>query len=75
MVYGWDLSNDNIYLWDSYSLQTGGELYLKEDYALAMVDSHPSDDFSDSVARLLLNRIIDVIENNGRSTLLNGERV
>ncbi|WP_430934277.1 hypothetical protein [Saccharicrinis sp. 156] len=69
----WDLENDNIYLWDLYSLETEGGLYLKEEYAVSKNDSHPNKEFSTRASKLLFNRIIDVIENNGETTALTGE--
>jgi hypothetical protein len=69
----WDLPGDNIYLWDFYSLETQGGLYLMQEYASAPDDPHPNAAFASDAARLLFNRIIDVIENDGSSTQLNGE--
>ena len=69
----WDLPDDNIYLWDLYSLQTEGGLYFRDDYAVSVNDSHPNDDFAKRVSNLLFNRIIDVVENNGKTTKLTGE--
>jgi hypothetical protein len=69
----WDLPGDNIYLWDFYSLQTEGGLYLKSNYAVSEKDSHPNAVFAGKVAKLLFNRIIDVIDNNGTKTKLTGE--
>lgn len=68
----WDLQDDNIYIWDLYSLETEGGLYFKDDYAASPQDSHPNDEFAARVVSLLFNRIIDVIENNGEGTLLTG---
>jgi len=70
----WDLSGDNIYLWDLYSLQTEGGLYLKAEYAASEYDSHPNEAFASTVAPLLVNRIVDVIETEGNNTLLTGAR-
>lgn len=69
----WDLSGDNIYLWDLRSLQTEGGLYFKDEYAVSANDSHPNPEFAGRVAKLLVNRIVDVIENNGNGTYLTGE--
>jgi hypothetical protein len=69
----WDIPGDNIYLWDLYSLETEGGLYFKEEYASSSADSHPDREFSSKAAKLLFNRIIDVIENNGNRTDLTGE--
>jgi hypothetical protein len=71
----WDLPGDNIYLWDFYNLQTEGGLYFNRDYAVSESDSHPNADFAGRVVKLLFNRIIDVIENNGTKTKLTGEYI
>lgn len=71
----WDLPDDNVFLWDLYSLQTEGWLYFKDEFAASSVDSHPNSDFAGRVAKLLFNRIIDVIENDGDGTELTGEAI
>ncbi len=71
----WDLPGDNIYIWDFYTLQTEGGLYFKDEYAASPQDSHPNDEFASSVVKLLFNRIIDVIENNGEGTQLTGNEI
>jgi len=68
----WDLPGDNVYLWDLYSVQTEGGLYFKNEYALSESNSHPNNTFSTYAGKLLSDRIIDVIENNGEGTLLTG---
>jgi hypothetical protein len=73
VTYEWDLPGDNIYLWDFYMLQTEGGLYFRDEYAVAPNDSHPNEEFASKVVKLLFNRIIDVIENNGSRTKLTGE--
>jgi hypothetical protein len=70
----WDVAGDNIHLWNLYSLETEGGLYFKEEYAASPGDSHPSPEFAGMVVKLLFNRIIDVIDNNGANTLLTGEK-
>jgi len=74
VIKEWDLPNDNIYIWDLYSLQTEGDLYFRDDYARSSNDSHPNAVFAGKAVKLLFNRIIDVIENNGKNTLLSGEK-
>lgn len=69
----WDQPGDNIYLWDLYSLQTEGGLYFLDEYAVSANDSHPNKEFASKAVKLLFNRIIDVIENNGNTTNLAGE--
>ena len=51
----------------------GGELYFKHDYAASINDSHPNKDFAGRAVKLLFNRIIDIIENDGRNTQISGE--
>lgn len=70
----WDVSDDNIFIWDFYNLQTEGGLYFKNEYAVSPGDSHPNQEFAGTVVPLLFNRIIDVIENGGTKTLLTGEK-
>ncbi len=69
----WNISDDNIYLWDLYGLQTEGGLYFKDEYAVSSNDSHPNEDFATDISKLLFDRIIDVIENDGTETHLSGE--
>jgi hypothetical protein len=74
VVDEWDIANDNIYLWDLYKLQTEGDLYFKNDYAISSKNSHPNQVFADKLARLLFCRLVDIIENDGNGTLLTGEK-
>lgn len=60
----WDQEGDNIYPWDFYGLETEGELYLKNNYAVSPDDSHPNSTFSGRVAPLFGQFIIDCIEGN-----------
>lgn len=69
----WDEKGDNIYLWDFHELETGGGLYLKNEYAAGPADSHPNETFARRVAPLLCRRIVDVIEGRGDETSLTGE--
>lgn len=69
----WDQLDDNIYIWDFYNLQTEGGLYFKDEYAVSVDNSHPNKDFASRVSKLLFNRIIDIIENDGNKTSLVGE--
>lgn len=68
----WDQTGDNIFLWDIYELETEGDLYMQNKYAISPGDSHPNKLFAANAVRLLFNRIIDVIENNGYNTSLTG---
>ena len=71
----WDLPGDNIHIWDLYSLETEGGLYFKEEYATSSNDSHPNTEFAVKAVQLIFNRIIDVIENDGKRTNLTGEKL
>ena len=74
VVDDWDLPDDNIYLYDLYSLETEGGLYFKDEYAISAGNSHPNSIFASKAVILLFNRIIDVIENNGAGTYLTGKK-
>jgi hypothetical protein len=69
----WDEPDDNIYLWDLYKLQTEGGLYFKDEFAVSGNNSHPNEDFAGKAVKLLFNRVIDIIDNNGDGTMLTGE--
>lgn len=71
----WDQPEDNIYVWDFHALETEGGLYLKDEYAVSNTDSHPNKEFNGKSARLFVQRITDVIENNGRTSKLTGEKL
>ena len=73
VVNEWDIPGDNIYVWDFYKLETEGGLYFKEEYAASATDSHPNRSFAGKAAKLLFNRIVDVIETDGNGTTLTGE--
>jgi len=62
-------------LWDLYSLQTEGDIYLKDEYAMSSLDSHPNRTFASKAVQLLFNRIIDVIENDGEKSTLTGTKI
>jgi hypothetical protein len=71
----WDISNDNVFIWDLYSLQTEGDLYFQDKYAVSFTDAHPNGHFAGEAVKLLFNRIIDVVENNGNGTSLTGKKL
>jgi hypothetical protein len=71
----WDQPEDNIFLWDLYQLQTEEGLYFKDEYAVSPEDSHPNKTFAGRAANLLFNRIIDVIDNGGKTTTLTGAKL
>ncbi len=61
----WDEPGDNIYVWDFWQLETEGGLFLPDQYAVSSTDSHPNDEFAATVAPMLAQRILDVIEGRG----------
>jgi hypothetical protein len=68
----WDVPEDNIFVWDFRDLETEGGLYLLSKNAQDENNSHPNEQFSEQAAKLLSQRITDVIENEGSKTLLTG---
>ena len=58
----WDESDDNIYIFDFYTLETEGDLYMKDEYSLGGGDSHPNAKFSRKAAKAFVDRIIEVIQ-------------
>lgn len=69
----WDESDDNIFVWDFYELETEGGNFLLDQYSAGAGDSHPSSTFAQTVAPFFVQRIIDVIEGNGDSSSLTGQ--
>lgn len=69
----WDEAGDNIYVWDFYTLETEGGLYLKPEYAYGSTDSHPNASFSNKVAPFFSKRIVDVIQGKGDTGSITGE--
>jgi len=69
----WDEKGDNIYVWDFWTLETGGTLYLKDTNAVSASDPHPNKTFSVSAAPKLGRRIVDVINGKGDTGSLTGE--
>jgi hypothetical protein len=63
VVNDWDESDDNIYVWDFYSLETEGGLYLTT--ANGSSDSHPNATFAAAVAPQFCERVVKVIEGLG----------
>jgi len=68
----WDEKGDNIFVWDFWTLETEGGLYLKPVYSAG--DSHPNGSFSSLVAPLIGQRIVDVIEGAGDSGSITGKQ-
>lgn len=70
--YEWDTPNDNIFIWDFYKLETEGGLYLTNENARNENDSHLNYTFAEKAAPLFCQRIVDIIETNGKKTTLTG---
>lgn len=62
MVNEWDEKGDNIFIWDFYSYETEGGLYLTDANAHSPDNSHPGIEFSARIAPLFGQFIVDVIE-------------
>lgn len=62
VVNDWDEKGDNIYIWDFYSYETEGGLYLAEKNAESPSNSHPGRKFSGKIAPVFAQFILDVIE-------------
>jgi hypothetical protein len=60
----WDEKGDNIFIWDFYSYETEGGLYLLDKNAVSSNNSHPNVEFSTKMAQVFAKFIYDVIENN-----------
>ncbi len=69
----WDDPGDNVFIWDLWTIETGGGIYMKEDKAVSGTDSHPNSEFSERAALLFFRRAIDVIEGRGDSGNITGE--
>jgi hypothetical protein len=65
VVEDWDQPGDNIFVWDFYGLETGGGLYMKDEFARSPSNSHPNEEFARRVAPLFCKRVVDVIEGRG----------
>lgn len=75
IIEEWDEENDNIFLWDFRKLETQGGFYLKNENARSKTDSHPSEKFNEFVSKYFVNRLISVIENDGKDTDLIGNKI
>lgn len=71
----WNDSDDNIFIWDFRTIETNGGLYLPDEYSIRLGDSHPNDKVTNIASKLLVNRIIDVIESNGTKTDKLGNKI
>jgi hypothetical protein len=70
----WDEPNDNIFVWDFFSLETGGNAngYLLDANAYSSGNSHPGNTFTTRVTPCFVQRMIDVIEGRGDSGSITG---
>ena len=57
----WDEPDDNIYIFDFYSLETDGGLYMKDEYSQGGGDSHPNEEFSQKAAKAFVDKIVEVV--------------
>ncbi|WP_052342918.1 hypothetical protein [Saccharicrinis fermentans] len=73
VINEWNEQGDNIFIWDLYELQTEGELYFKDEWALTPYNSHPGGKFSEKASQLFFNRVLDIVEHNGENTALTGQ--
>ena len=69
----WNETSDNIFLWDFRELETEGGMYLKTEYAINPNNSHPSMVFGEKAAKLFVQRLTDIINNEGEKTYLTGK--
>jgi hypothetical protein len=75
MISEWDEAEDNIHIFDFRQIETEGGLYLKPEYAIGELDSHPNEVLSSKAANLFVKRMIDIIENEGKKTNLTGSHI
>ena len=64
MIDEWNTPGDNIEIFDFREIETDGGLYLKPEYAVGDLDSHPNISFSALAAESFVNKIIEVVETN-----------
>jgi len=62
----WNEKGDNIYIWDFYSYETEGELYMLDKFSAGPGNSHPGKDFSKRLAPLFAEFVAGVM--NGKGT-------
>jgi hypothetical protein len=60
MTDEWKEKGDNIFIWDFYKYETGGEIYLSGKYAEGPSNSHPNREFAAKVSPLFCRFVIDV---------------
>ncbi|MBI4704278.1 MAG: hypothetical protein HY744_24490 [Deltaproteobacteria bacterium] len=69
----WDEPGDNIFVFDFFELETEGGLYQLDEHAVDPSDPHPNEAFSQQVAPLFGQRLVDVLEGRGDSGSLTGQ--
>ncbi|MBN2562531.1 MAG: hypothetical protein JXQ75_16525 [Phycisphaerae bacterium] len=69
----WDEQGDNIFVFDFFELETEGGIYMLDAYAEAPDNPHPNETFSQTVAPLFAQRVVDVIEGRGDTGSLTGQ--
>ncbi len=69
----WNEKDDNIFLWDFYELETEGSLYLKDEFAYSVSDSHPNKNFAAKTSEYFVNRIFDVFLGKADETKITGK--
>ena len=69
----WDEPGDNIYVWDFWTLETEGGLYLLDANSAGGGDSHPGSEFAQRVAPFFAQRIVDVITGYGDLRSITGQ--
>jgi len=69
----WDIAGDNIYLWDFWTLETEGGIYMLDEHAAGLTNSHPNSEFAAEVAPYFAQRVVDVIEGKGDTGSLTGQ--
>lgn len=73
MIEEWDEPEDNIFIWDFRTLETGGGPYLLPENAVGEKDSHPSHKFARNAYPLFCQRIVDVLDGQGDERSLTGK--
>jgi len=63
IINEWDKTDDNVFIWDFYALETEGGMYLKDEYAMGDFDAHPNSRLAKKAFPLFCQCIVDVIEN------------
>lgn len=71
----WDEPGDNIHIWDFFALETDDGIFMNDEYASSAKDAHPNKKFARTVAPLLCQRIVDIIDNGGTGTDLKGRTI